>query len=70
MMSSSSLNSLWKILTNLSGGDALLLGFLLLCAVGGALVAIYVAISALLDLHRERRAERMHESPRIANRHT
>jgi hypothetical protein len=48
----------------------MLLGFLLLCAVGGTLVAIYIAISALLDARRERRAERMHQAAKIANRHT
>jgi len=69
-MSSSSISNLWRTLTNLSGTDALLLGFLLLCAVGGALVAIYIAISALLDARRERRAERMHQAAKIANRHT
>jgi hypothetical protein len=69
-MSGSSISNLWRTLTNLSGTDALLLGFLLLCAVGGALVAIYVAISALLDARRERRAERRHQAAEIANRHT
>ena len=69
-MSSSSISALWKILANLSGVDALLLGFLLLCAVGGLVVAIYVAISAALDVRRERRGHRMHHAARPANRHT
>ena len=69
-MNTTSVNNLWKMLTNLSGTDAMLLGFLLLCAVGGALVAIYIAISALLEARRKRRAERMHQAAKIANRHT
>jgi hypothetical protein len=69
-MSSSSISNLWKVLTNLSGTDALLLGFLLLCAVGGVLVAIYIAFSAALDVYRERRAERTHHASRPANKHT
>ncbi len=62
------MSTLWKILTNLSGMDALLLGFLLLCAVGGVVVAIYVAISATLHGRRGRRVERMHHGARAANK--
>jgi hypothetical protein len=57
-MGSSSLNALWTVLTNLSGSEALLFGFLLLCAAGGAVVAIYIAIRALMDARKERRARR------------
>jgi hypothetical protein len=64
------MSTLWKVLTNLSGMDALLLGFLLLCAIGGVVVAIYVAISATLAGRRGRRGERMHHAPRAANKHT
>ena len=63
-MSNSSINALWKTLTSLSGMDALLLGFLLLCALGGALVAIYVGIRAVADARKERRAVRMQHAGR------
>jgi hypothetical protein len=58
------------MLMNLSGMEAVLLGLLLLCAVGGALVAIYIAISAALDVRRKRRVERMHHAAPPVNRHT
>jgi len=67
-MSSSSINNLWKVLANLSGTDALLLGFLLLCAVGGAAVAIYIGIRAVVDVRKERHVGRAHHGPRAANR--
>ena len=67
-MSSSSINHLWKVLANLSGTDALLLGFLLLCAVGGAAVAIYIGIRGVVDVRRERHVGRAHHGPRAANR--
>jgi len=69
-MNTTSVNNLWKMLSNLSGTDALLLGFLLLCAVGGALVALYIAISALLDARRQRRADRIDHAARIADKQT
>ena len=69
-MSSSSISNLWKMLTNLSGTDALLLGFLVLCAVGGVVVAIYIAISAAVAARKERRNERMHPAPPPVNRQT
>ena len=69
-MGSSNISSLWKMLMNLSGTDALLLGLLLLCAVGGVLVAIYIAISAALDVRRQRRVERMHHAAPPVNKHT
>jgi hypothetical protein len=68
-MSNSSISTLWKLLTNLSGTDALLLGLLLLCAIGGAAIAIYIAISAALDTRRTRRSERMHHAAPRTNRH-
>jgi hypothetical protein len=67
-MSNSNINALWKTLTSLSGIDALLLGFLLLCAAGGALVAIYVGIRAVVDSRRERRADRMQHAGRGGER--
>jgi hypothetical protein len=55
-MSSSSIQALWKILTNLSVSEALMFGFFALCAVGGALTAIFIAIRALIDVRKERRS--------------
>jgi hypothetical protein len=55
---SSSLSALWKVLTNLSGAEALLFGFLVLCALGGAAVAIYTGLRAIMDSRRERRGSR------------
>ena len=61
-MSSSSIAALWKALTNLSGTQALVLGFLLLCAIGGACIAIYVGIRAVLDAREERRMMRARDA--------
>jgi hypothetical protein len=60
-MSTLSINSLLKLSSSLSAFEALLLGFLLLCALGGAAVAIYVAIRALIDARAARRGERRGE---------
>lgn len=57
-MGSASLNALLRLLTNLSGVDALILGFLVLCAVCGAVVAIYVGLRAFIDARRNRRTRR------------
>lgn len=57
-MSTLSINSLLKLSSSLSAFEALLLGFLVLCALGGATVAIYAAIRALMDARAERRGER------------
>jgi hypothetical protein len=53
-----SINSLLKLTSSLSAFEALMLGFLLFCAIGGAAVAIYVAIRSLVDARAERRGLR------------
>ena len=57
-MSTTSVAAFWRMLSNLSVMEALLLGFLLLCAVAGALVAIYIGIRSLMDARRGRRGGR------------
>ena len=67
-MSSSSIQALLKILANLSVSEALILGFLLLCAVGGALTAILIGIRAILEARKERRSTRSHHGPHGVDR--
>ena len=62
-MSSSSIDALWKILTSLSVSEALLLGFLLLCALGGAVTAIFIGLRAIMDIRKERQANRPQHGP-------
>jgi hypothetical protein len=57
-MGNTTLASLWKTVQSLSATEAAMLGFLLLCAVGGILVAIYVGIRAFIDARQDRRETR------------
>ena len=57
-MSALSVNSLLKLLSSLSAFEALLLGLLVLCAFGGAAVAIYIGIRALIEVRAKHRDER------------
>jgi hypothetical protein len=68
-MGNPTLSGLWKTLQSLSGVEALMLGFLLVCAVGGALVAIYIGITAFINARRDRRESRAHHAPRGMKRH-
>ena len=67
-MGNSSLQALWKLLTNLSVSEALMFGFLLLCALGGTLTAIYIGIRAVMDMRKERRLGRLRPGPHGVNR--
>jgi hypothetical protein len=57
-MGTLSVNSLLKLSSSLSAFEVLLLGFLVACALGGALVAIFLAIRSLMEVRAKRRAER------------
>jgi hypothetical protein len=53
-----SIDTLLKLSSSLSALEALMLGLLLVCAFGGAAVAIYVAIRSMIDARAERRGVR------------
>jgi len=58
------MGALWRVLTSLSVSDALLLGFLVLCAVGGTITAIFIGVRAAMDFRKERRMNRPQPGPR------
>jgi hypothetical protein len=61
-VSTLSIDSLLKLSSSLSAFEALLLGILVLCAIGGATVAIYAAVRALIEARAERRSDRGRKS--------
>jgi hypothetical protein len=63
-MGTTSIGALWKMLTSLSVSEALLLGFLVLCAVGGTITAIFIGVRAAMDFRKERRTNRPQPGPR------
>jgi hypothetical protein len=63
-MGTLSIDSLLKLSSSLSAVEALMLGFLLLCAIGGVVVAIYVAMRTILEARAERRGLRRGKAPR------
>jgi hypothetical protein len=62
-MRMSSIDTLLRMLSGLSGFEALVLGFLVFCALGGVLVAMYVGIRSLGDARAERRGNRPKKEP-------
>ncbi len=54
-MGTLNIQSLVKLSSSLSAFEALTLGLLVLCAIGGVLVAIYIAIRSIIEARAERR---------------